>query len=276
MPVLTGAEPYTHDGGDVGVLLCHGFTGTPQSLRPLAQRFAAAGHTVRLPRLPGHGTTWQELNRTRWDDWLATVEAELVVLSDRCRVVVVCGLSMGGALALRLAQTRPAEVAGLVLVNPAVHLADPRLRLLPVIKHVVPSLPGIASDIARPGVQELAYDRTPLKALHSMVRALSGVVHDLPEVTQPLLLLHSPQDHVVPPRSSSIVLSRVSSKDVTEVLLHRSYHVATLDHDATTIEELGVEFVRRITTPSHAPAAGPHHATSAGPTPTPPPGQGAT
>lgn len=250
MPVLPGAEPIAYDGDRVGVLLCHGFTGNPSSLAPWARRLADDGRTVRVPRLPGHGTTWQEMNRTRWDDWYATVEAALVDLKATCDHVVVGGLSMGGALALRLAEQRGADVAGLVLVNPAVLLTDPRLRLLPLLKRVVSSAPGIGSDIAKPGSVELAYDRAPLKALHSSLQGYRLVVRDLPQVTQPLLLLHSPQDHVVPPKSSSTVLSRVSSKDVTEVLLHRSYHVATLDHDAETIEQLSSEFVARVTADS--------------------------
>jgi len=140
-----------------------------------------------------------------------------------------------------------------VLVNPAVQLSNAGLGLLPVLKHLVPSLHGIGSDIAKPGVTELAYDRTPLKALHSSIQGYARVVRDLPQITQPLLLLHSPQDHVVPPKSSSTVLSRVSSKDVTEVLLHRSYHVATLDHDADVIERSSSEFITRITATGTSP-----------------------
>jgi carboxylesterase len=246
VPVLPGAEPIVYDGDDVGVLLCHGFTSNPSSLAPWARRLADDGRTVRVPRLPGHGTSWQEMNRTRWDDWYAVVQAELVVLRQRCAVVVVGGLSMGGALALRLAEDNGSDVAGLVLVNPAVRLSDPRLRLLPVLKHLVASVPGIGSDIAKPGAVELAYDRTPLSALHSSVKGYAMVARDLPKITQPLLLMHSQQDHVVPPRSSSTVLSRVSSKDITEVLLQRSYHVATLDHDAELIEQTSSEFISRV------------------------------
>jgi carboxylesterase len=245
-PFYADAAPAEADGRRVGILLSHGFTGSPASIVPWGRYLAEQGFGVAVPRLPGHGTTWQEMNRTRWEDWYARVQAELVALRQRCETVVVGGLSMGGALALRLAQQQGADVAGLVLVNPAVVLSDPRLRLLPVLKHLVASVPGIGSDIAKPGATELAYDRTPLAALHSSVKAFATVVRDLPQVTQPLLLLHSPQDHVVPPRSSSLVLSRVSSRDVTEVLLHRSYHVATLDHDAELIEQTSSEFITRV------------------------------
>ena len=247
MSVMPGAEPFAHDGSDVGVLLCHGFSGTPQSLRPWARRLADEGLSVRLPLLPGHGTAWQDLNLTRWEDWYAAASAALDDLVARCRSVVVGGLSMGGAIAARLGAERGPDVAGLVLVNPAFVADDPKLKALPVIKHLVGSVAGIAGDIAKPGSVELAYDRTPLKALHSLVQSWEATVHRLPQITQPLLLMHSRVDHVVPPRSSALLLSRVSSRDVTEVVLENSFHVATLDNDADLIEKTSLEFVARVT-----------------------------
>lgn len=247
MPVMPGAEPFAHDGGDVGVLLCHGLTGTPQSLLPWARRLAGEGLSVRLPLLPGHGTRWQDLNMTGWDDWYAAAQRSFDELRNRCAAVVVGGLSMGGALAARLAADRGRDVVALVLVNPAFVLDDLRLRALPVVKHLVPSLAGVAGDIMKSGSIELAYDRTPLKALHSLVNAWTATVRDLPEVTQPLLLMRSRVDHVVPARSSALLLSRVSSKDITEVVLENSFHVATLDNDADLIEKTSIEFIHRVT-----------------------------
>ncbi len=243
---MPGAEPFSHDGSDVAVLLCHGFTGTPQSLRGWAEHLATEGFTVRLPRLPGHGTSWPEMNRTRWPDWYAAVETELVDLARDHRCVVVGGLSMGGALALRLAQQHPDLVAGLVLVNPAVKLTDPRLRAVPLLRHVLGSTPGIASDIRKAGTTELAYDRTPLHALHSSIELYGEVERALPEVTAPLLMLRSAVDHVVPVSSPELVLDRVSSSDVTDVVLHDSFHVATLDEDADLINARSAEFVHRV------------------------------
>jgi carboxylesterase len=245
--VLPGAEPFSHDGGDTGVLLLHGFTGTPQSMRPWAEHLSAHGLTVRLPRLPGHGTTWQELNRTRWDDWYAVVDATFRELHERCARVFVAGLSMGGALALALAQEHGPRVSGLVLVNPAVRFDDWRVRLVPVLRHVVPSVAPIASDIKKPGVVELAYRRSPVQAAHSQFTAWKNVIRDLPEVTQPVLVLRSTQDHVVPATSSELVLARISSEDSTEILLRDSYHVATLDHDAPRIFDESVQFIERLT-----------------------------
>lgn len=243
---MPGAEPFSHDGKDVAVLLCHGFTGTPQSLRGWAEHLAAEGFTVRLPRLPGHGTTWPELNRTRWPDWYAAVETELLALASNHETVVVGGLSMGGALALRLAQRHPDLVDGLMLVNPAVRLTDPRLRAVPLLRHFIPSTAGIASDIRMAGSTELAYDRTPLQALHSSIQMYAEIEGALPQVSTPILMMRSAVDHVVPTSSPTRVLDRVSSADVTDILLHDSFHVATLDEDADLIHARSAEFVHRI------------------------------
>jgi carboxylesterase len=244
--ILTGAEPFIHDGSDVGVLLCHGFTGTPQSMRPWGQYLADRGYTVRVPLLPGHGTTWQQMNRTRWQDWYACVDAAFRELHQSCELVVVGGLSMGGALSLQLAQEHGPRISGLVLVNPAVRFDDPRTRLVPVLKHLVGSLEAVSNDIKKPGVTELAYSRTPLKAGHSQLIAWHSVIRDLPEVTQPVLLLRSTQDHVIPASSSALILSRISSRDVTEILLEDSYHVATIDNDAPRILDESAKFIERI------------------------------
>ncbi|GAA1251629.1 alpha/beta fold hydrolase [Kitasatospora nipponensis] len=246
MPPLPGAEPYRHRGGPVAVLLCHGFTGSPQSLRPWAEYLAAAGLTVSLPLLPGHGTRWQDLQVTRWEDWYAEVSRELLRLSEECEQVFVFGLSMGGGLALRLAAEHGDLVAGVVVVNPSVRSDHPATALLPVLRHVVPSLPGIVDDIALPGATELGYARMPGHALWSLSRLWREVQRALPRVAQPVLLLRSPQDHVVSPANSALVLSRISSVDVTERLCERSYHVATLDHDAELIFEESLGFVRRL------------------------------
>ncbi|WP_324783767.1 alpha/beta hydrolase [Streptomyces sp. H51] len=248
MPVLPGAEPYRHEGGEVGVLLCHGFTGSPQSMRPWAEYLAARGLTVSLPLLPGHGTRWEDMQLTGWQDWYAEVDRELRGLLERCSEVFLAGLSMGGTLALRLAAKHGDAVRGLVLVNPANRMHGLAAHALPVVRHLVRSTKGIASDIAKEGSTELGYDRVPLGAAHSLRAFFRLVDGELPQVTQPLLVLHSPQDHVVPPADSARVLGRVSSLDVTEILLEQSYHVATLDHDADRIFAESLAFIGRLAT----------------------------
>lgn len=245
MPVLAGAEPFAHTGTTgTGVLLCHGFTGTPASMRPWGARLAEAGLTVRGPRLPGHGTTWREMNRTTWQDWYGCVRAELDDLLSRCDSVFVFGQSMGGTLTLRLAQEYGEAIVGIVLVNPSVTTLRRDAKLLPVLGGVLPSVRGVAGDIAKPGVREQAYDRVPVRAAASLSRLWRIVRADLPRVTQPVLLLHSAVDHVVEPVNSRIVAAEAGSKELTDVVLHNSFHVATLDNDAPLIFDRSLEFVR--------------------------------
>jgi carboxylesterase len=245
--VLPGAEPYAYDGDDTGVLLVHGYTSTPQSMRPWAKHLAAQGWTVRLPLLPGHGRTWQFLNTTRWQDWYAEIDSAFSELRSRCARVFVTGLSMGGLLATKLALDQGPRVAGMVLVNP-IYLHDNRmLPALPMLQRFVPSFPPVANDIKMVGGEpELAYDRNPLRAMHSQTQLWLEVRRDLAEIIQPVLLLHSRVDHVVPPASSRYFLDHISSTDVTEIWLENSYHVATLDNDAPLIHDESVRFIRRI------------------------------
>ncbi|CAN5574342.1 alpha/beta fold hydrolase [soil metagenome] len=247
--MIEGAEAWSTGDGEAGVLVLHGFTGNPVSLRPLAESLAAAGFAVEMPLLPGHGTSWQDLQRTTWRDWAREAIAGFERLRARTDRQVAVGLSMGAALALHLAETRGGDLSGLVLINPAVRNDDPKGRLLPVAKYLVASIPAIGNDIAKPGGDEKPYPRTPLKALHSMFRFQALVRRNLGAVTTPALVLTSRQDHVVAPGNSTIVLDGISSPDKRQVWLERSYHVATLDHDADGIAAATIEFVRRVTAP---------------------------
>ena len=251
MPVQAHAEEFRSPGSGenaaTGVLLSHGFTGSPKSMRPFGEHLAADGYGVSVPRLPGHGTRWQEMNTTRWQDWYAVLENELTRLRKEHDRVFVAGLSMGGCLVLRLAEQHGADISGVILVNPSVRTDDKRLAALPVLQRVVPSFPGISNDIKKPGVDEGAYDRMPLKALHSLSQLWTLTRADLAKVTQPVLLFRSTVDHVVEPSSGRAILASISSRDVTETLLEDSYHVATLDNDADRIFTDTTAFIHRIT-----------------------------
>jgi len=241
--VQPGAEPFSADAGPVGVLVCHGFTGSPRTVRPWAEHLAAAGLTVRAPRLPGHGTTWQDLGRTRWQDWYGAAERAFTELSGKCEQVFVAGLSLGGCLAFRLAQTQGTRVSGLVVVNPSL-APDTRLFLLaPVLKHIVPSLPGIAGDIKKPGGDEGGYSRVPVKAAATLPALWKLTARHLPEVTQPVLVYRSAVDHVVGPASMRLLQAKLPTAEVRT--LADSYHVATLDNDAPAIFEGTLAFIKK-------------------------------
>lgn len=229
----------------VGVLLCHGFTGSPASMRPWAEYLAGRGYGVEVPLLPGHGTTWQEMNATGWSDWQGAVEEAFARVRAAHDVVVVAGLSMGGALALRTAIDHPGDVAALVLVNPGINSTNKQLLAVPLLKWLVPSMPAIGNDIKKAGVDEHGYDRTPLKALASMLHGWKQVRADLGRVTVPVQVFKSVDDHVLDPSSVQLITQHVPTAEVT--LLHDSFHVATIDNDAERIYADSAAFIRSAT-----------------------------
>lgn len=245
--VLPGAEAWSVEGGPVGALVLHGFTGTPAGMRPVAEALADAGFTVELPRLPGHGTVIDDMVPTRFADWAAHVDEVYGRLAQRCERVVVVGLSMGGTLTCWLAARHP-EIAGIVAINPLVQPNDPQvLELLQAMLDAGETIsPGIGSDIADPDATESAYEGSPLAAAKSLFEGVDDLQADLPRIACPVLIMTSPQDHVVPPENSDHLASLVSGP-VERITLERSYHVATLDYDRDLIRERTVEFARKVT-----------------------------
>lgn len=244
--IIPGAEPFSHDGGPVGVLVLHGFTGNPSSVRPLADAMVAAGHTVECPLLPGHGTRIEDMLPTRWADWSAEAEAAFGRLAARTERQVVAGLSMGGSLAIWLAVHHP-EVAGLICVNPAVAADAGTVELVQAMADAGEEImPAIGSDVADPDVVESAYPGTPIAPLLSLFEVAGQLGHRLGEVGCPVLLFTSPEDHVVPPADSDLLASTVAGP-VERVSCDRSYHVATIDFDRDLIAQRSVDFVARVT-----------------------------
>jgi carboxylesterase len=243
------AEPFAADGGPHGVLVLHGFTGNPDSMRGIGHAAAAAGYAVELPRLPGHGTDVADMLLTTWDDWAAEAEAALARLRAKLpeggRIVVV-GLSMGGALTALLG-TRHPDLAGLVLINA---LAEGPGELRAVVEDAVAQgmdiFPGIGSDIADPEASETAYEGTPLRPLLTLFDGVEAFQAGLPSITCPVLIMSSPDDHVVPPSNSDHLAATVGGP-VERVTLARSYHVATLDHDKDLVVERFLDFTAKVT-----------------------------
>lgn len=245
-PILDGCEPWAAEGGPHGVLVLHGFTGCPQSMRGLAAAFAGAGFAVDLPLLPGHGTAVDDLVATGWDDWTAAAEAAYEALARRVERVVVAGLSMGGALTAWLA-TRHAGLAGIVCVNPLLEVPPAIVEAIDeMLAGGVDRIPAVGNDVADPTQREKAYDATPLAPLRSLATGVAGLQGELGRIGCPALVMTSTQDHVVEPRNSDVLAEAVAGP-VERVTLERSYHVATLDHDRDLIAERAVAFARHVT-----------------------------
>lgn len=259
MSVTISPEPFEFEGTtDVAVLMLHGFTGTPVTLRHWGEALNQRGWTVRAPLLPGHGTRWEDLRGIRWQDWYNAAEQALLDLNSDHDRVFVAGLSMGAALSLRLAALHPDRVSGLTIVNPPVLrpdrreittlLAVDRLGLVSLLSRVTPGVPGFGGDLKHPVTdQQTAYDRLPPSAAVQLVRLTDDLRPRLPQIEAPLLLFTSTEDHVVDPASSAFIMTRVDSSDRTQIDLLNSYHTATLDGDAPEIFERSAAFIDRVT-----------------------------
>jgi carboxylesterase len=241
--LLPGAEPFSASGGPLGVLVLHGFSGSPHAVRPLATAFAAAGHTVEAPLLPGHGTSVEDMVGTGFDDWSAAVAAAHRELAQRCRQVFVVGLSMGGTLALWLAAREP-SVAGVVTINaPALVDPDAMDGIRSFVEAGAELMDTVVGDIADPEAQDLGYELAPLVPLLSLWEAIEQL--DLAAVAVPALVISSAQDHTIDPASSRHIASSVTGP-VETLVLPRSYHVAPLDLDRDLLIERSLAFVHRL------------------------------
>lgn len=243
-PILPGAEPLSREGrgalASTGILLVHGFTGSPISLRPLAELLSQRGFAIEVPLLPGHGTRPRDLLPMRYGDWRAEASRALSRLRARTQKVIAVGLSMGGTLVLDLASAEPLDAA--VTINAQIlDRGGVVVKLAPLIEKLVPLAPasaaGLTKNDIKKGGDEQAYDWVAAAAGNSLVRALPEVRARLARVEVPLLVIYSRDDHSVPPENSKAIPELVGTKQVTLLELQNSYHVAPLDHDLPLLDE---------------------------------------
>lgn len=239
-PVLEGAEPFYFEGNNIGILVSHGFTGTTQSMRPLGVALAEEGYTVCGPRLKGHGTHYEDMEKTTYQDWIQSIEEGYQWLKERCDTIFMAGLSMGGTLTLYMAENYP-ELKGIALINAAIEI--------PTMEEVKQSqdirfLDSIGSDIKKPDVKELAYEKTPVQSIKEILKFMEEVKANIAKVNAPALILVSDEDHVVPPDNSQLIYEKINSDDKKLVPLKNSYHVATLDNDLQLIIDEVLGFVK--------------------------------
>ena len=228
--------------GKTGVLMLHGFTGSPASIKPWALALHERGLSVSVPRLPGHGTHWSDLNKVSWQDWYETIEKEFLELKKKCDQVFVAGFSVGGALALRLSQIRGSEISGTILLNASIYDERARFRFVGALSTFLPSIAGGDGDVAKPGNPKHGYDRIPLKGLNQVRKLWEVVERDLYLVDLPLMVAYSLNDHVVHPVCSETIIDNVYSADIREVVFEKSFHNVALDHDADLLNDETMDF----------------------------------
>ena len=228
---------------EIGILLVHGYTGSPASMRPWAEYLNQKGFTVRVPLLPGHGTKPEDLNEVKWEQWPAKVEAELAELYKTCTKVFICGLSMGGGTTLNVAIRHSNRLSGIILVNPMIHVAMVGPRLAYVLSRFQKMRKSVGDDIKRPGISEWGYDALPTRGIHQLLIMLKYTRERLHVVTVPMQLFHSVDDHTLPVSNTEIIMEGVGSRVKQRIELTNSYHVATLDYDAEIIFENSKIFI---------------------------------
>jgi carboxylesterase len=257
---IPGAQPWSATGwgerARTGVIVVHGFTGNPIGTRPLGEALADEGYTVEVPLLPGHGTSHQDLARTTYADWSGAVEGLIDDLRTRCDRVALIGHSMGGTISLDLAVRRAEDVAAVVVINPTVRAPAGLLpRLSGVLQYVLPYVPrdlaGLpTNDLVRDDVDEGSYALVSARAARSLLRELDRVRLSLLDLTAPLLVVRSVEDHSVAPTNSRDVLELTGSRDLRELVCERSYHAPHLDHDAALVTATITAFLDDVLGPA--------------------------
>ncbi|WP_018922364.1 alpha/beta hydrolase [Salsuginibacillus kocurii] len=223
--VIEGADSFYYKGQDIGVLLLHGFIGTPQSVREVGSLLAEFGFTVYAPRLSGHGTDSEELLEVNERTWIENVDHAYHYLAQQCNKVFVVGQSMGGTLALQLAAKSP-ELAGIITINAAFDLSRMEREIGP-LRHAYLAENG--PDTFAQDVHEITYQHVPVKGYYHLFSLTKQLPTLLKKIEQPALIVRSRIDHVVPPANSDDIYQRISSVNKTLYTLKKSYHVATMD-----------------------------------------------
>ena len=241
-------------GGDRSLcLLLHGFTASPAEVRPLANALSAAGFPVRAVRLPGHGTSDEELHATSPAEWAKAAEDALEAAG---KPVLIAGCSMGGLLALRLAAKHPARVRAVATLGAPLWFADRRARLMiPLLRwtplgRVVRFLPKGPSQIPEENRPlHFTYGRFPVRGVLGLDDLMKEALRFLPEVRSPLLVLHGVNDRTAPVVSARRIHALATSAVKELVELSRSRHVLTYDLEADDVCRRIVAFFERHALP---------------------------
>jgi carboxylesterase len=238
------SAPGSGENSKVGIVLVHGFTSTPSVMRPWGEFLNSHGFSVRVPLLPGHGTSIADLDNVTWQQWPAEIEIQINHLLIDCEKVFLCGFSMGAAASLHVAARYQSQLTGLILVNPMIHRKNVWPAAVKIASQFIKSFGTAGSDIKAGDVIQWKYDRTPMRAAHQLLRLLEETRPLLPTIKLPLLLFRSAIDHTLPASNSELILSSIGSDEKREITLHNSYHVAPLDHDQEQIFSESLKFIR--------------------------------
>lgn len=239
------SESFEYVGNHVGILVLHGFACTTQSVQPWADGFAKRGYTVKMPVLAGHGTTSEDLYHTTIEQLVHSATAALEWLQEHTEYQIICGFDFGGTIAQHLAQQY--HIDGLLLLNTAYQLPD---KMLDDVEEVIQTSdtygPIGTADIKNTRATVYRYDKYPVALAREMITFTKDVAAQSNRIQAPLLVMHSVDDHVLPPQTIDHLITTASSKEKHLIMLQDSYHYALIDYDAQRIVEQSLYFVKGI------------------------------
>lgn len=240
-------KPFYHKGGDCGVLLLHGFTGTCAHMRPLADELAVRGYTVRTINLPGHALTEADMAKATWQQWLHTAKEAAYQMMQEVRVFTVCGLSMGGVLALLIAEQMKVDACVPISAPTAV-----KNRALPFAGLAAPFLPRIAWGAATDRHTHIdknydfGYSGFPTAKGADLNRLIKLSNRNLFNIQCPILVVQSDGDETIWEGSADAILEGVSSKVRQKLWLHGMPHVVTLTPEYRNIADAMDKLMQRV------------------------------
>ena len=245
--VIKGAEPFLIKRGPVGVLLLHGYTGTPSEMKPLAESLAAENYTVLAPRLFGHATHPDDMLRARWWDWIASAEDGLNLLRGCSERQVVMGLSMGGVLALLLAARHPVD-AVFSFAAPCEMPRDPRIKFLPWVYWMIPKQHKGEPDWHDPEIHRthIDYPYFHTRSIMELQKLIAAMRSELGTVNAPAFFSQSHGDRTVPPESMDFLSSHVASKVVEKLWVDDSGHVIIKDLEKEKVFTAVKIFLKKV------------------------------
>ena len=247
--LVKNTEPFYFPGNSTGCLLIHGFTGAPTEMRPLGEFLASQGYSVLGPRLAGHGTKIEDMNRMIWQDWSNSVLDGWYMLQPLTDQIFIIGLSMGGALALYHASFLPA--AGVVSLSTPFQI-EPSLKLtfLPILSRILPYADKGKSDWQNPEAVEahFSYSQYPTKAILQLNQLLGAMRKSLPNVTMPALLIHALKDTGVIPENMNLIDKNLGTPrdKKNKIWLENSGHVVTRDLDQDLVFKSIQDFIQQV------------------------------
>ncbi|HUT81179.1 MAG TPA: alpha/beta fold hydrolase [Candidatus Bathyarchaeia archaeon] len=243
---IPGVEPFFYKRGKVGCLLCHGFTGVPHEVHELGSYLSEKGITTIGPRLPGHGTTLKDMQKTSAKDWYSEYLKAYSILQKHCQEIFIGGLSLGGLLTLKCATEKP--VKGVISLATPLKVKFPTMTVLPLIAPLLQNASVKKSKRDLEYQQKygiICYDRDPIGPAKFVVKLIKEMRSRLKEITAPILIIQGLKDSNWIIKSAKILMENVSSQERELVFLEQSPHCFTIGPEKEKVNEIVYEFIRK-------------------------------